>query len=336
MQFLWDRVNTTQMLLQEGYEVEDMVYKNEEINITREFQSRRESLRYLQKLPLEHKIILSKQLISNCIETFGEQQVYLSFSGGKDSTVLSSLACSLKPNILHLFSDTGCEYPETLSFVEEERQRGKNIVSVYPICRDGSIWTFERIVATYGYPLFSKAIANGIRTYRHAKTPITKQHALDYIERMYPQALPYLDYNISDLCCDKLKKSPLKRMARHMQMQCSIIGTLAEESQIRTRDWLTYGSNIFFQKKDNQCRPLSFWTNQDIWNYIKLFKLPVSALYNQGYQRNGCMYCGFGLRSEKRKFGINRFERLAQTHPKQYEYMVSRWASLFKECGIPY
>lgn len=313
-----------------------MVYTNEEINITREFQSRRESLRYLQKLPLEHKIILSKQLISNCIETFGEQQVYLSFSGGKDSTVLSSLACSLKPNILHLFSDTGCEYPETLSFVEEERQRGKNIVSVYPICRDGSIWTFERIVATYGYPLFSKAIANGIRTYRHAKTPITKQHALDYLERMYPQALSYLDYNISDLCCEKLKKSPLKHMARHMQMQCSIIGTLAEESQIRTRDWLTYGSNIFFQKKDNQCRPLSFWTNQDIWTYIKLFKLPVSALYNQGYQRNGCMYCGFGLRSEKRKFGINRFERLAQTHPEQYEYMVSRWAYLFKECGIPY
>lgn len=252
------------------------------------------------------------------------------------STVLSSLVCSLKPNILHLFSDTGCEYPETLSFVGAERHRGKNIVSVHPICRDGSIWTFERIVATYGYPLFSKAIANGIRTYRHAKTPVTKQHALDYLERMYPQALPYLNCNISDLCCEKLKKSPLKRVAKHMQMQCSIIGTLAEESQIRKRDWITYGSNIFFQKKDNQCRPLSFWTNQDIWDYIKLCNLPVSDLYSQGYQRNGCMYCGFGLCSERRKFGINRFERLAQTHPKQYEYMISRWASLFKECGIPY
>lgn len=177
-------------------------------------------------------------------QTFGDQQVYISFSGGKDSTVLSSLVCSLKPNILHLFSDTGWEYPETISFVEEERRRGKNIVSVYPICRDGSIWTFERIVATYGYPLFSKAIANGIRTYRHAKTPITKQHALDYLEHMYPQALSYLDYNISALCCEKLKKSPLKRMARQMQMQCSIIGTLEEESQIRKRDWFTYGSNM--------------------------------------------------------------------------------------------
>ena len=128
----------------------------------------------------------------------------------------------------------------------------------------------------------------------------------------------------------------LKRMAKRMQTQCSIIGTLAEESQVRKRDWIAYGSNIFFQKKDNQCRPLSFWTERDIWDYIELYKIPISALYGQGYQRNGCMFCGFGLCAERRKLGINRFERLAMTHPKEYDYMVSRWASLFKACGIPY
>ena len=144
-----------------------MVCRNEEITIIREFQSRKESLKYLQKLPLEHKISLSKNLILNCIETFGDQQVYISFSGGKDSTVLSSLVCSLKPNILHLFSDTGCEYLETLSFVGAERHRGKNIVSVHPICRDGSIWTFERIVATYGYPYSPKQL---LTEYGHTDT----------------------------------------------------------------------------------------------------------------------------------------------------------------------
>lgn len=54
-----------------------MVCRNEEITILREFQSRKESLKYLQKLPLEHKINLSKNLILNCIETFGDQQVYI-------------------------------------------------------------------------------------------------------------------------------------------------------------------------------------------------------------------------------------------------------------------
>lgn len=103
-------------------------------------------------------------------------------------------------------------------------------------------------------------------------------------------------------------------MAKRMQTQCSIIGTLAEESQVRKRDWIAYGSNIFFQKKDNQCRPLSFWTERDIWDYIELYKIPISDLYGQGYQRNGCMFCGFGLCAERRKFGINRFERLSLTH----------------------
>ena len=70
----------------------------------RTFEFRKEGLEYLQKLPLEEKITLSKNLIVSCMETFGEQ-VYISFSGGKDSTVLSSLVCSLKPDILHLFSD---------------------------------------------------------------------------------------------------------------------------------------------------------------------------------------------------------------------------------------
>ena len=108
----------------------------------------------------------------------------------------------------------------------------------------------------------------------------------------------------------------MKRMAKRMQTQCSIIGTLAEESQVRKRDWIAYGSNIFFQKKDNQCRPLSFWTERDIWDYIELYKIPVSDLYGQGYQRNGCMFCGFGLCAERRKLCITRnFRRFIIAFP---------------------
>ena len=50
LQFLWNRVNTTQILFKGSYEVEDMLFRNEEITIIREFQSRKEGLRYLQKL----------------------------------------------------------------------------------------------------------------------------------------------------------------------------------------------------------------------------------------------------------------------------------------------
>lgn len=265
---------------------------------------RKSNLRMLQALPLRDKITTTQALIDEAIEIFGESHIYLSFSGGKNSTVLSHIARMRYPNILHIFSDTSCEYPETITFVERMKEKGVNIATVIPTDRRSVPWTFERVVLEYGYPLFSKSVANGIRTYRHAKSLETKLHSLDYMCRRFPKYLPYLEENISDLCCEKLKKGPLKRYARQQGLQCSIIGTLAVESKTRMDDWLQYGSNIFGVKKDNQCRPLSFWTDADIYQYIETFQLQIAELYALGYQRNGCMFCGFGLSSEKKKCGI--------------------------------
>lgn len=134
----------------------------------------------------------------------------------------------------------------------------------------------------------------------------------------------------------KAKKGPLKRAAHKIGMQCSIIGTLAEESQTRERDWLRNGSNIFFIKSDNQCRPLSFWTEQDIWDYINRFDVQVAQLYAKGYERNGCMYCGFGVKREKKRLGMNRFERLRITHPEAYAHLVSNFSDILNACKIEY
>lgn len=187
---------------------------------------RKQILRELQALPLEYKIVMTENLVLDAVHTFGVKHLYISFSGGKDSTVLSHIIRKNYPQILHLFADTSCEYPETISFVEEMKKGGVNIKTTIPTDRFGKRWTFNRVVSELGYPLFSKAVANGIRTYRHAKTETTKQNSIDYMTRRFPSYLPYLSYPISDLCCEKLKKGPLKRSARKAGMKCSIIGTL--------------------------------------------------------------------------------------------------------------
>lgn len=61
--------------------MENKVYESQETMILRAFESRAEGLKYLRTLPLEEKIALSKSLIVNCMEIFGDQ-VYVSFSGG--------------------------------------------------------------------------------------------------------------------------------------------------------------------------------------------------------------------------------------------------------------
>lgn len=82
---------------------------------------------------------------------------------------------------------------------------------------------------------------------------------------------------------------------------------------------------VFHERKENQSRPLSFWTNEDINEYIRIYNVKISKLYNMGYSRNGCMYCGFGVQMES---GKNRFQRLSETHPIQYSYFVENFSDL--------
>ena len=129
---------------------------------------RRNTLASLRSMPLEDKVIQTKFLIRQAVITFGEDHCYISYSGGKDSTVLSHIAKQLYPNILHLFANTTNKYPETLKHIQWElNENHTNIIIVYPIDAKGEMWNFKKVVEHYGYPMFSKRVSNAInRLYR--------------------------------------------------------------------------------------------------------------------------------------------------------------------------
>lgn len=77
-------------------------------------------LAMLQALPLDLKIAKSKLRIEEFIRYMGKENVYISFSGGKDSTVLLHLVRSLYPDIPAVFSNTGLEFPEVVEFAQRE------------------------------------------------------------------------------------------------------------------------------------------------------------------------------------------------------------------------
>lgn len=294
---------------------------------------RRDTLTSLRLMNLESKIIQTKHLIREAINSFGLECCYISYSGGKDSTVLSHIAKQMYPNILHIYANTTNEYPETIEHIKwEKQQNATNLIIVNPVDSKGELWTFKKVVERYGYPIFSKRIANAIRTYKHALSEHTKQNSLDYINRNFKKYDKYKDLNISDKCCDKLKKEPLRRKAKELGMKCVILGILASESYQREKDWLENGCNVFYKYKDNQCRPLSFWTEKDILEYIQKYNVRISTLYEKGYTRSGCMYCGFGIHLEPAE--SNRFKKLKYTHPIQYKYLVDNFGELLIEFNI--
>lgn len=139
--------------------------------------------------------------------------------------------------------------------------------------------------------------------------------------------MPFL---VSHYCCNVMKKSPLGIYQRQSKNQ-PILATMAEESRMRKQAWLRHGCNAFDSKKKSS-QPMSFWTEQDILEYIQRYQIDICSVYGNieqnengelyctGCQRTGCTFCAYGLHLEK---GETRFQRLQRTHPKQYNYCIN-------------
>lgn len=79
-------------------------------------------LKQKQSLPLELKIIMTQRRIRDWYNHY-DGDVYVSFSGGKDSTVLKHLVENTVGvyDVPCVFIDTGLEYPEIKQFVKNAR-----------------------------------------------------------------------------------------------------------------------------------------------------------------------------------------------------------------------
>ena len=112
----------------------------------------KQELYRLQALPLDEKIAIAQKAIREFVEHFGVDGIYISFSGGKDSTVLIHLCRQLYPDLVGLYSDTGLEFPEIRDFV----QTFDNITIVTPKMHH------REMLKKCGYPVVSKEQAEWI------------------------------------------------------------------------------------------------------------------------------------------------------------------------------
>lgn len=281
-------------------------------------------LRMLQALPLEIKIAMTNTRIKQWYEEFGGE-VYISFSGGKDSTVLLNLVRTLYPETKAIYIDTGLEYPEIREFVKTI----DNVVWLRPEMN------FKQVILKYGYPLISKeqsAFIQEYRTTKSAKLKSIRWNGNKYGRGKISEKWKFLvesPFLIGDKCCDLMKKNPAKKFEKQTGLH-PIIGTMALESQQRKSNWLMYGCNAF-EKKRPTSQPLSFWTEQDILEYIKRFQLPYATVYGDivkdengkwkttGHERTGHEFCLYGIQSED---SPNRLQRIKEIHPKRYDFIM--------------
>ena len=160
-----------------------------------------------QSLPLEIKVKMSQRRIREWYD-YWNGNVYVAFSGGKDSTVLLNLVRQIDPDVPAVFCNTGLEFPEIIKFVKQT----ENVVWLKPKK------IFRKVLEEHGYPVISKEIALKVRqlhncpvgsaTHTLRTTGIDSKGNMTKMGKLPNKWLFLKDapFKISEHCCYVMKK----------------------------------------------------------------------------------------------------------------------------------
>ena len=271
-----------------------------------------------------------------------EGRCYVSFSGGKDSTALAYLTAQcfmenewFKTPLVLCFFDTGLEYPEIRDFVTFFAgwlQEQFPTLNIRLDIRKPDM-NFRRVIEYYGYPVISKEVSHAVKDARSCPTGkvAARFHGAESTSMIGWKKYEYLldaPFKIDHRCCDVMKKRPARKYEKETGT-VPVLATMVSESILRKQKWKARGCNAF-QSDRPESAPISFWKEHDVLEFIKKYEIPICSVYGRiieeggklrttGCERTGCMFCCYGATNDKEP---TRFQRMAITHPKQYNWML--------------
>ena len=313
---------------------------------------------------MDNELLLFDRLevIKTTIQKYGEDNFYLSFSGGKDSVVVHHLLDMALSNnkIPRVYINTGIEYNDMVKFVEKLAKDDKRIEIIKPSKNIKS--TLEQ----YGYPFKSKEHSQWFSIYQKNKVETDKYIKMvdenpklleDYdfihnlpkgvkwtIKYVYgmrereretctstlrtPNKLIYqfheeMPFKISDKCCLKMKEEPLKKWAKENHKPNTILGLMRDEGGRRTTT-----KCIAFKNKGLSFSPLAKVTKEwEEW-FIKEYNIKLCELYYPPYnfKRTGCKGCPFNITLERELSNLSIYGM--ENERKQCEII---WKPVYEE-----
>ena len=252
-------------------------------------------------LPLEAKERKAIRLIQEFADYFGEDMLYISFSGGKDSIVVNHLVERAlgRGTVSRVYCDTWLEFPSLRRFVYDNY----DVIVIKPDMSE------RDIVMKYGWCFPSKEVSACIYEYNKngrdwadkklsgLKADGTYSEYRQMFKKFRPVAEKAKERNIiiSPYCCDKQKEEPARRYEAQTGKH-PILGLRAAESQRRRNGWYKAGCNAYDTRtvRDKttgelkeikndfpQSKPISIFTDQDVLQYILKYSLTIPEPYGQ-------------------------------------------------------
>lgn len=273
------------------------------------------------------------EMIRSVLQFVPDDRCYISFSGGKDSTILSHLVDEAMPhnNIKRVFCNTGIEHQKIVTFVERERERDSRFEIITPSKN------IRKMLADDGYPYKSKLHSELLERYQN--TGDTSKSVQKYITSTVPgryscpkclryQFSPNFSLKVSQKCCKRLKKEPFKRYAKEHGITITMTGVRGNEGGIRQQHAEKQGC-VFKDKNGEIYRfnPLSPCSDEFCEWYIKTRNIELCELYYDPYnfKRTGCVGCPYNVDLRK------DLDLMKQMLPGEWKQACSIWQPVYEE-----
>lgn len=279
---------------------------------------------------LRERLMLIKRVVT---EEHDEEEFAMSWSGGKDSCVMSTLFDMALPDnkIPRVYADTALDLVIMRDFIKEQMERDSRIIRIKPTV------DIKEMLKQEGYPFSSKRFSETLCKYqRDGVSGSWVKHYLGIHEDgkqwkgnyKCPESLKYCfspDFNIkvSDKCCKYMKENVLDNWLKANGYKYHIIGLMAEEGGRRQ----SVGCFAFKSGKFRAFQPLAPLTKEwENW-FIEKYEVRICDIYKPpyNYQRTGCKGCPFSLHLQE------ELDMLQQYFPNDRKACEKLWKPVYDE-----
>lgn len=191
--------------------------------------------------------------IKHASKNFDQEQIVLSFSGGKDSTATADIVVKAlgNPSLTHIFGDTTLEFPQTYTYAQ--RYRENHPLAEFRISKN-SEQIFAKVCEDIGPPArMMRWCCSMFKT-----GPITR-----IMNRKYGSKQILTFYGIRKV--ESTSRSKYSRISENTE-------------------------SVKIQKQ-TVASPIFFWKDIDVWLYILGEDIDFNDAYRLGYDRVGCWCC---------------------------------------------
>ena len=275
----------------------------------------------------EYEFMLQDRIAK--IQAINEQfnlldNAYISFSGGKDSVVLSHLIDMALPNnkIPRVYANTGIEYNDMVKYVKSRAKEDDRFIIVNQNKK------IHQTLEQYGYPFKSKEFSLRVDQFNKGSNAKFIEKYLNpqtFSKFKCPECLRYIfnergKYNYSNQCCYKLKKALLHTWQKENNRKMAITGMRNEEGGNRERlSCITNNGKMF--------HPLIVVSEEWESEFIKRNNIQLCKLYYEPYnfERTGCKGCPYSLQLQK------NLEHIYIYMPNEYKQIIHLWKPVYDE-----